>query len=435
MTTRPAAGVNERLNAYPVLRQMVMDKVELGEIDPSGDRTAIIRSVRDVVEEYQQRAFLDDATHPVADAATMVERLVAALVDYGPLTDLLERDDIEEILIQGARVAYITSDGHRHVLQRPTTEADNRNYVERLLHAEATGERQLDAANPILTVGLRGASRLSVKIPPVVEELTVCIRKVVAGARRPTLAQLTHDGALSTQAARFLWTLMQVRTRVLVSGAPGAGKTTLVNALLAAVPDGRVVRVNEEDREITVPLLLGGYAQATGRPGQTLRDLIRADLRFRPDLLVVGEVRGAEAFELLRPLNAGVGFLTTVHANQANEALDALVTAATHAGELVDEHSLRRLFARSIDFVVYIDHDDRQGGPRRHVTEVSWVDPELRDGRVVYEPLFVRAGLGALEWTGAQPREDVVHRLQKGLPRGVTLKDVLAGEAMVGGLQ
>lgn len=428
-----SAPTAERPNAYVVLRQKVMDKVESGELDPTAEREQIRSAVRAVVETYQERAFIDDHAAPVAHVEDMVERLVAALIDYGPLTDLLERDDIEEILIQGPRVAYITADGQKHLLQRPTTEEDNRSYIERLLQAEATGERQLDAANPILTVGLKGAARLSVKIPPVAEELTVCIRKVVA--RRPTLQQLVRDGALTSAAARFLWTLMQVRTRVVVAGAPSAGKTTLVNALLAAVPESRVVRVNEEDREITVPLLLGGYAQATGRPGQTLRDLIKADLRFRPDLLVVGEVRGAESFELLRPLNAGVGFLSTVHANQASEAVDALVTAATHAGERIDEASLRRLFARSIDFIVFLDSDERagEGRTRRQVAEISWVDPELRDGRIVYEPLFQRASLGAsLEWTGAQPREDVVHRLEKGLSRGATLKHVMAGEAVVG---
>ena len=422
-------------SAYSVVKAMVMRRVEAGDINPDGDRRQVRSLIAEAVRDYQADAHLADDVVALSNPEQMVDRVLAAVCDYGPLTDLLGRDDIEEILIQGARVSYITADGRVNVLQRPTSEEENFGYVERLLQSGPT-QRQLDASKPIVTVGLDKATRLSVKIPPVVDELTVCIRKVVM--RRPTLVQLVASGSLTPAAAGLLWALMQIRSRVVIAGAPFAGKTTLTNALLAAVPPHRVVRVNEEDRELTAELLMGGYAKANDRPGQTLRDLIKADLRFRPDILVVGEVRGAEAFEVLRPLNAGTGFLTTVHANAARDAIDVLTQCAVMAGERISDDEIRKLFAGAVDFVVFLDADEPVTGSaqdlRRQVMEIAWVEPELRAGKVVCEPIFARAELGKpLAWTGARPGPLVVSRIEKGLPEGITLQSILSGHAFVGG--
>ncbi len=127
---------------------------------------------------------------------------------------------------------------------------------------------------------------------------------------------------------------------------------------------------------------------------------------MRPDRIVVGEVRGAEAFELSRAVNAGCGFLCTVHSNSAAEGLDALVNAALMAGENVTERILRKVFSESLDVVIHVDRDDMAGDAdalRRQVVEIAAVVPALRDDFTV-EPLFVRDGLGApLRWTGALP--------------------------------
>jgi pilus assembly protein CpaF len=128
---------------------------------------------------------------------------------------------------------------------------------------------------------------------------------------------------------------------------------------------------------------------------------------MRPDRIVVGEVRGAEAFELSRAVNAGCGFLCTVHANSAAEALDALVNAALMAGENVTERIVRKVFSESLDVVIHVDRDDIVSGDaealRRQVMEIVAVVPALRDDFTV-EPLFVRDAIGGpLRWTGALP--------------------------------
>lgn len=417
--------------AYSIVRQRVLDAVEAGDIDSTGARDSVRAGIAEVVRGYQTEAHTADSHPALGDVDGMIERVLTSVVDFGPLTELLlRRDDVEEILVQGSRLAYITADGKTHFLATTATEAELRQYVERLLQT-ATSDGQLDASHPMESVGLPGSARLSAKISPVAE-LTVAIRKPVAA--RPTLRQLVAGGSMSPPAAGLLAMLMRARCRVVVAGPPKAGKTHLVKALLAAIPADRVVRVNQEAPELDTPLMLGGYAQASDRPGQTLRDLIKADLRFRPDVLVVGEVLGAEAVELLRPLNAGVGFLTTVHANQASEAIDALAVAANQAGGGLELVELRGLFARHIDFVVFVDVDEftDDGVLRRELMEISWIDPELRSGQVVHEPIFRRDELGLpLEWTGAKPREDVTRRLERSL-RGVSLKSVLAGETTVG---
>jgi pilus assembly protein CpaF len=422
--------------AYRLLRADAMHRVQVGEIDPQGDRALVRAALATTVAEYQDRASLDDHLVALTDPQGMVDRLLLAVCEYGPLTALLERPDIEEIQIQGARVSYLSGGRWvRHAV--PATEEENLTYVERLLTIAATSDRQLSAANPSITVGLQGFARLSVKIPPIVDELTVSIRKVVL--RNPTLSRLVETDSLTPSAASLLHALMQIRSRVVVAGAPTAGKTTLTNALLSAIPATRVVRVNEEDRELYAQLMLGGYAMANERRGQTLRDLIKLDLRFRPDILVVGEVRGGEAFELLRPLNAGVGLLTTVHSNQASDTIDALATAAALAGEKISDETLRRLFAAAIDFVVFCDADEPLDGTdhhkRRQVTEIAWVLPQLVGGNVVYEPIFRREALGRpLRWTGATPDPATSARIERGLPRGVTLTSVLDGRRALGAI-
>jgi pilus assembly protein CpaF len=148
---------------------------------------------------------------------------------------------------------------------------------------------------------------------------------------------------------------------------------------------------------------------------------------MRPDRIVVGEVRGAEAFELTRAVNAGCGFACTLHANGARDAVDALVNAALMAGENVTERIVRKIFVEALDLVVHVDRDDVARGEsrvRRQVTEITAVVPSLGDGET-YEPLFVREQLGRpLEWTGALPPA-LEARVDRVLGSAPTLRDLL----------
>ena len=151
---------------------------------------------------------------------------------------------------------------------------------------------------------------------------------------------------------------------------------------------------------------------------------------MRPDRIVVGEVRGAEAFELSRAVNAGCGFLCTVHANNAAEALHALVNAALMAGENVTERIVRKVFSQSLDLVVHLDRDDIPPNDtdaiRRQVMEILAVVPALSEDFTV-EPIFAREALGhPLVWTGVLPAR-ISERVDRSLPRGLTLRRIVEG--------
>lgn len=397
------------VGAYEQIRRGVLDEVERDRLDPERDADTIDERVRAAVGAYQRRAHLGEVT-ALRDPDDMTARVLRSVTAYGPLTDLLASPDLEEVFIEGGRVTYLDASGRLASLDEPTTAEENRQVVDRLL---APTDRHLDVANPMVQARvLDGAARLTAAIPPVADQLSATLRRHTL--RRETLASLAGRGALTVAASEVLRTAMAGAASVLVSGPPGAGKTSLLAALLAAVPPTRCVRVCEEIRELNVALPHGGFYEARPRGLDdeaeiTLRDLVKFTLAMRPDVLVVGEVRGAEAFELTRALNAGCGFACTVHANSAREALEALVNAAIMAGEQVGEPVVRKLFCSSVDLLVHCEIDDAGdgGAVRRGITEIHAVAPTMADDGVTTEPLLVRATLDEpLRWTGSLPPAD-----------------------------
>ena len=326
--------------------------------------------MRGAVDDYERDSRLG-LSLPLGEPDAMVERVVSAVTDFGPLTELLARTDVEEVFVEGGRVSYLDTAGRLRGLTVPTSEEENRRIVDRLL---ASTDRHLSTKHPLVQARvLQGSARLTAAIAPVADRLSATLRRYTVCD--VTLDELVARESLNRPAADFLGLLMQLRSRIVVSGEPGAGKTTLLGALLAAAPAHHCVRSCEEIRELAVPLVHGGYyevrpAGLDGTGEIALRDLVKFVLAMRPDRIVVGEVRGAEAFELTRAINAGCGFLCTVHANSAAESLDALVNAALMAGENVTEYVVRRVFSRSIDIVVHVERDafgdgiGRAPGPR-----------------------------------------------------------------------
>ncbi|WP_341250910.1 CpaF family protein [Euzebya pacifica] len=415
------------VTTYDRLRRQLLDRLDADRIDPAEQPDRVRTIVARLVAEYQRDAEIGTEAR-LRDVGQMATRLVESVTAYGPLTHILAAPDVEEIFVEGPRVTWMDRTGRLHGLDVPTTEEENRAVVDRLL---APTSRSLDTRNPMVQARvLDGAARLSVAVPPVAEGLSATIRRHTR--RRHSLADLVGSGSLSQPAADLLTLCMQGWSSVLVSGQPGAGKTSLLTALLGAVPSERCVRVCEEIRELTVPLTHGSYYEtrppsASGESAITLRDLLRFCLGMRCELLVVGEVRGAEAFELTRAVNAGCGFACTVHANSGRDALEAITNAAIMAGENVPESLVRKVFSSAIDLVVHTDlHDRGDGdGPRREVREIVAVMPSVAD-TFATEPIFTRpAGPGTpLRWTGLVPPS--LERLERLLPTGRTLRDVLS---------
>jgi pilus assembly protein CpaF len=238
-----------------------------------------------------------------------------------------------------------------------------------------------------------------------------------------------------------LTALLRTPTGVIVTGQPSAGKTTLVNAMLRAAPQDLRVIACEETPELSVEHL--GAARWRTRPESpdgagrvSLRDLVRLSLGMRPDLIVLGELRGDESYELTRAGNAGCGMLSTIHANGARQGLQALVSTAAMAGPNVQIEQVRHVLSSVVDVVVHVAKEpsaargDGTGG-RRQVMEIVAVPP-LQGAEIEFtvEPLFVRDDFGSpLRWTGSRLPVDLEQRVDRALrPLGTTSQSILDGK-------
>ncbi len=419
-------------SAYERLRERAVERIEDRKLDVRTQSEGVQRVIREVVGDYQSNAHKGLA-EPLRDPADMERRLWQAVAGFGPLTELLENPRVEEVFVEGDRISYIDDSGELRSLIASTSEGELRQVVDRLL---AGTNRRLDSSNAIEQAHvLNGTARLTAVVPPVSARLSATIRKYTVADE--TLASMVELGSVSRTAATFLWAAAQASTSVLFSGATGAGKSTFMSAWLRAVPDDQCIRICEEVRELHIPLSPhSSYYEASpvtleGSRRYSLRDLVKVSLAQRVDLLCVGEVRGAEAFELTRAVNAGCGFACTVHANSARDALAAIVNAAIMAGENVTESIVRKVLAGSIDFVVHLERDMRKPdngnrGIRRQVAEILAVTPSLATDDFTTEPIFHRAALGEpMRWTGTFPPEPIVNRIDRALPEGASVAKIL----------
>ncbi len=424
------------LDAFAAIHAGVLARLEERRIDPDADPDLAHSVVIDEIETYQAEVGAESGRRPLGDPQSMLSRLLDAVSGYGPLSGVLGQGDVEEVFGEGDSVFFIDGGGRVQGLTTPTTEDELLKTIKRLL---APTERDLNPQHPLVQARVSGGSaRLTAAIPPVADRLSFTLRKYTM--RRESLEFLVETGSITRPAAGLLAAAARARRSFLFSGAPGAGKTSALAAFIASVPTSNCIRICEEIRELSVPLMLGSCyetrpAGLDGTGEIALRDLVKFVLAMRPDLLVVGEVRGSEAFELTRAVNAGVGFACTVHANSAHEALVALANAALMAGENVNEGLVRKIFGQSLDFVVHLERDDptsvdAERGIRRQVTEICAVHPPLTHDDFTTEPIFVRAGLGRpLDWTGVLPH--CTPLIERSLPSGVTLANVLSGRANV----
>jgi pilus assembly protein CpaF len=406
------------VDVYEELRREALARIDGTGIDPESQLEEVRELLEVAVEDYQRRAHLGDG-RSLADPRATVNRLVQSVTGRGPLSRLLDRRDVEEIFIEGDAVTYLEAGGVLRSADVPATEAENRQTIDQLI---STSDRRLDASNPIAQARvLDGSARLTAVIPPVGDQLSATIRKYAL--RRQTLDALVALDSLTPAAAAFLEAAMRASASVIISGPPGSGKTSFLSALIAAVPADHCIRSCEEVRELHVPLVHGSYYESRppsldGSGEISLRDLVKVTLAMRPDLIVVGEVRGAEAFELTRAVNAGCGMACTIHANSASDALDALVNAALMAGENVPERVVRKVFSSSINLVVHLDRGMDLSGSRiiRETVEIRAVVPALHDDFST-EAIFSRDRLGGpLTWTGSLPPEGLARRIEGVLP-------------------
>lgn len=321
------------------------------------------------------------------DREPLVRGLRDELVGLGPLQQFLDDPGVEEIWINSPESVFVARAGVSERVHVCLTSESIRGLVERMLRP--TG-RRIDMSQPFVDASLPDGSRLHVAIPDITRQhWSVNIRKFAARLR--SLEDLVGAGAMSEEASRFLAGLVREGASILVSGATQAGKTTLLNALLDAVPaHERIVTVEETfelslHRDDHVGLQCRGPSlEGTGEI--TLRRLVKEALRMRPDRLVVGEVRGAEALDLLIALNSGLPGMCSIHAKSAEQALVKLSTLPLLEGRNVDASFVLPTVAGTIDAVVHLERSPE--GTRRLVSIIAptgRITKGVIESRVVFE--------------------------------------------------
>jgi pilus assembly protein CpaF len=354
-------------------------------VDPFDDLADALRSR--LIEEAREsgassgtleadvRALVDReaAALPVAEREALAARVVRLATGLGPLDPLLADPSVDEVMVNGPGEVWVERGGRLE----PTgvafeDEAELMHAVERIL---APLGRRVDEASPLCDARLADGSRVNVVIPPLaLSGPCLTIRRF-----RPagfSLEDLVGKGTLPRGLAGFLAECVAARAAVLVSGGTGSGKTTTLGALSGAIPDGERIVTIEDAAELRlrqrhVVRLESRPANVEGRGEVTIRQLVRNALRMRPDRIVVGEVRGAEALDMLMALNTGhEGSLTTVHANSPEDALRRLETLALMAGVGLPHAAVREQVASAIDLVV---HQARAPGGGRRVECVAEV--------------------------------------------------------------
>ena len=298
----------------------------------------------------------------------LADLILRDTVGLGPLEDLLADPAVEEVMVNGPNRVYVERAG-RIESAAVAFEGDQhvRETIERIL---APTGRRVDELAPMTDARLADGSRVNVVVPPLaVDGPAISIRRF--GAERPGPAELVASGSVAPKAAEILEGAVRARRTVLVTGGTGSGKTTLLNALSAWIdPAQRVITIEDAAelrlRQPHVVRLESRPASVEGRGEVTIRDLLRNALRMRPDRIVIGEVRGAEALDLLTALNTGHdGALSTLHANSPEDALRRLETLALMAGVGLPHEAVRDQVVRGIDVVAHLRREP--DGARRLV--------------------------------------------------------------------
>jgi pilus assembly protein CpaF len=308
-----------------------------------------------------------------ADREALAARIVRDTVGLGPLEELLDDPRVEEVMVNGPESVYVERGGRiEPTAVRFASEEELRNSIERILSPLG---RRIDELSPMVDARLADGSRVNVVIPPLsIDGPVVSIRRF--GARRPGPAELVELGTLTGAQRDHLEEAVGRRRSILISGGTGSGKTTLLNAVSSFVGAGERVVTIEDAAELRlqqphVVRLESRPASVEERGEVTIRDLLRNALRMRPDRIVIGEVRGAEALDLLTALNTGHdGALSTVHANSPADAIARIETLALMAGVGLPHAAIAEQARRGIDLVVQIER--RADGARR-VTEIAEV--------------------------------------------------------------
>ena len=376
----PVAAEPVRSEEYYVTKSMIfgalieaIDLSQLSRLDPESARDEI----RDIVQEIIS---IKNVVMSIAEQDDLLNDICNDVLGYGPLEPLLARDDIADIMVNGATRTFIEVGGKIQLTNiRFRDNSQLMNICQRIVSQVG---RRVDEASPICDARLADGSRVNVIAPPLaIDGPCLTIRKFRKD--KLTLDQLIRFGAMSPDGGEILKIIGKVRCNVLISGGTGSGKTTLLNCMTNYIEDDERVITCEDAAELQlqqahVVRLETRPPNLEGSGAVTMRDLVKNCLRMRPERIIVGEVRGPEAFDLLQAMNTGHdGSMGTLHANSPREALSRLESMITMGGFSLPSKTIREMIVSSVDVIIQAAR--LRDGSRRitHVTEVMGLEGEV----------------------------------------------------------
>jgi pilus assembly protein CpaF len=312
------------------------------------------------------------------------DRLAAEITDdalgHGPLERLLADDSVTEIMVNGPHDIWIERQGR---LYETNVRFDDESHLRRIINKiVAEVGRRVDESSPMVDARLPDGSRVNIIIPPLsLSGALITIRKFTQNKLQ--LDDLIRNGTFSSEAVDFLERCVQAELNILITGGTGSGKTTLLNALSAAIPDMHRIVTIEDAAELQlhqrhVLRLEARMKNVEGEGEVLIRDLVRNALRMRPDRIIVGEVRGAEALDMLQAMNTGHdGSLSTVHANSPRDAIARIETMVLMAGFELPVRAIRQQLSSALDMIVHLER--LEDGSRRviNITEVQRMEADV----------------------------------------------------------
>ena len=367
----------------------LIDSIDLSQLATMEMETAR-EEIRDIVAEI---IALKSIIMSISEQEDLLEDICNDVLGYGPLEPLLARDDIADIMVNGSQKCYIEVGGKVKLTNvRFRDDAHLMNVCQRIVSQVG---RRVDESSPICDARLPDGSRVNVIAPPLaIDGAALTIRKFKKD--KLTLQQLVKYGSISPEGAEVLRILGRVRANILISGGTGSGKTTLLNCLTGFIErDERVITCEDSaELQLQQPHVVRLETRPPNLEGEgeiTMRDLVKNCLRMRPERIIVGEVRGPEAFDLLQAMNTGHdGSMGTLHANSPREALSRLESMITMGGYSLPSRTIREMVVSSIDVIVQAAR--LRDGSRRitHISEVLGMEGDV----IVTQDIFLYDILG-----------------------------------------
>ncbi|MGK2964117.1 MAG: CpaF family protein, partial [Tepidiformaceae bacterium] len=358
------------------LHELLIEELEHGALDglqPQQQREAVVRAARELIQ--QEGISLGGASRD-----ELIQAVADEVLGLGPLEPLLRDPSVTEVMVNDVDKIFFEQEGR--IWRSPARFRDKQHVMRIIERIVAPLGRRIDESSPMVDARLPDGSRVNVTIPPVSPKApTITIRKFRADKMR--IADLIAVGAMSDSTAEFLAMCVRAKLNIIISGGTGTGKTTLLNALSAFIPNHERIITIEDPAELRlqqehVVSLEARPPSIEGKNQVHQRDLVRNSLRMRPDRIIVGEVRGSECFDMLQAMNTGhEGSVSTVHANTPRDAIARLENMVLMAGMDLPAKAIREQICSAVN--VFIQIQRMQDGSRKvtHVTEVSGMEGDI----------------------------------------------------------